>query len=299
MTAVSERTPHAAAMAASSAPGVVASPAHATRLPALRSRAGTDAPTRRVPPYTLLAHRYDRLLGDAGFVALWPMLLQALERFDAPPTHAADLGCGTGRFAEGLARRGIAVFAVDRSPAMLSRARRRLDGLPATLLRQDLRRLSLPRPVQLAVCAFDTLNYLLRPQELDDALARIAAALEPGGLLVCDWITGAGATAAAARRRLPDAHGRWTSACRTWPERRLSRVDYRWHPLRPEAVPYRETHWQRWYPLDEMRAAWVRCGFEPLLLRAPDAASGGESFWMQALLRRGDAVVPTTTPVAG
>jgi ubiquinone/menaquinone biosynthesis C-methylase UbiE len=48
---------------------------------------------------------------------------------DREPGLALDAACGTGRFAEFLARRGHRVIGVDSSPDMLAHARRRVpDG---------------------------------------------------------------------------------------------------------------------------------------------------------------------------
>src|SRR4030095_2805277 len=44
-----------------------------------------------------------------------------------PGARVLDAGCGNGRYAVGLARRGYAVTGVDRSPALLDEARARID----------------------------------------------------------------------------------------------------------------------------------------------------------------------------
>jgi SAM-dependent methyltransferase len=44
-----------------------------------------------------------------------------------------DVGCGTGRFTAWLAERGLHVFGLDRSPAMLSAMRKLHGGIPAIL----------------------------------------------------------------------------------------------------------------------------------------------------------------------
>ena len=60
----------------------------------------------------------------------------------------------------------VPVLAVDRSPAMLRVAASNCRGSGVTLLRQDIRRLVLPRAVDLVTANFDTVNHLLEDGEL-------------------------------------------------------------------------------------------------------------------------------------
>ncbi|HXR88441.1 MAG TPA: class I SAM-dependent methyltransferase [Stellaceae bacterium] len=65
-----------------------------------------------------------------------PTLLAALDRFSAEGVCgiAADLGCGDGRDAIELLRRGWRVIAIDSEPAALARLRARQDLPPAAQL---------------------------------------------------------------------------------------------------------------------------------------------------------------------
>lgn len=72
-----------------------------------------------------LATRYDELRPtDEG----WHGVLDAIwEEGDLLGRRVLDVGCGTGRLAEELARRGARVWGVDSSPEMLAEARARCD----------------------------------------------------------------------------------------------------------------------------------------------------------------------------
>ena len=110
---------------------------------------GRDPPAAQVPPYSQLAAAYDRLVGNA----LSPIVRQSFERalgdFGVTFRSAADIGCGTGAFLAYLLRYQVPLWGVDISPAMLRIAARRLPSSRVRLLRQDIRRLALPRPVEL------------------------------------------------------------------------------------------------------------------------------------------------------
>jgi ubiquinone/menaquinone biosynthesis C-methylase UbiE len=92
---------------------------------------------------------------------------------------ALDAACGTGRFAEFLARRGHRVIGVDSSPDMLAHARQRVPE--AEFHVGELDRLPLPDDcVDVIVCAL-ALEHVPR---LDPVLAEFARVLRPGGDLV-------------------------------------------------------------------------------------------------------------------
>ncbi|MFH9662795.1 class I SAM-dependent methyltransferase [Streptomyces sp. NPDC017248] len=77
----------------------------------------------------------DHGLRDPEVRAAWAGRLRAW--LPAPPAHVLDLGCGTGSLALLAAEQGHRVTAVDRSPAMTERARAKLAGHPAEVLRGD------------------------------------------------------------------------------------------------------------------------------------------------------------------
>jgi SAM-dependent methyltransferase len=95
------------------------------------------------------------------------------------PCVALDAACGTGRFAEILARGGHQVIGIDSSPDMLARARQRVPAAEFHLGQLD----QLPLPdggVDVIVCAL----ALVHVPRLDPVLAEFARVLRPGGDLV-------------------------------------------------------------------------------------------------------------------
>jgi SAM-dependent methyltransferase len=144
----------------------------------------------RVAPYAGLASSYDVALGRDSLRRIVTALRQLIERYGIGFTSAADIGCGTGLFAAHLAKRWrVPVFAVDRSSAMLHEAIRNGSAAHARLLCQDIRRLRLPRPVDLITANFDTLNHILSPADLITTFRRVHANLCPGGHFVFDFVT--------------------------------------------------------------------------------------------------------------
>jgi SAM-dependent methyltransferase len=107
------------------------------------------------------------------------------------PTHVLDAGCGTGRVAIELVRRGTPAVGVDVDPSMLATARARAPGLrfrQADLSDPDL---DLGLRFDLVVMAGNV--PLFTPAGTQAALvAGCARHLEPGGLLVAGFSLGRG-----------------------------------------------------------------------------------------------------------
>jgi hypothetical protein len=93
----------------------------------LRDRGVSAERVSTVLAYHQQAAGYDAEAGGGLFATDEPVVAEYLD--GRRPGVALDAACGTGRFAEFLARRGHQVIGVDTSPDMLSYARRRVpDG---------------------------------------------------------------------------------------------------------------------------------------------------------------------------
>lgn len=141
-------------------------------------------------PYSQLAVAYDQTIGWPTFVRTRRAFEILVQRYGIHFRTAADLGCGTGLFAKYLHQCwGVSVWAVDLSPDMLQVAARNCAGTSVQLLRQDIRCLRLPDPVDLATSNFDALNHLTGPGDLRASFQRVAENLRPGGYFYFDLIT--------------------------------------------------------------------------------------------------------------
>ena len=141
-------------------------------------------------PYSRLAADYDATLGVPFFLRARGAFERLVNRYGIKFRTAADIGCGTGLFARHLKiSRAISVFAVDRSEPMLRIAARNCCGTNVVLLRQDIRSLRLPHPVDLITANFDTLNHIVKTDDLRKALRRIFENLNPGGHFIFDLVT--------------------------------------------------------------------------------------------------------------
>jgi SAM-dependent methyltransferase len=136
---------------------------------------GPGAATAYQQRFDDLAAKGMDIHGEAAFVA----------SLMSPPVRVLDAGCGTGRVATQLTALGYHCTGVDADAAMVEVAQERDPS--TTWVRQDLSRLQLrAQAFEIAVLAGNVIP-LLAPGTLLSAVERIAAHLQPGGLLVAGF----------------------------------------------------------------------------------------------------------------
>jgi SAM-dependent methyltransferase len=109
-----------------------------------------------------------------------------VERLELDNTsRVLDLGCGPGRHALALARRGIEVVGVDHSEAFVELATQAAEAerLSARFERADVRALDVENHFDAVICLCQGGFGLLGGQEDVALLVRFARALKPGGRL--------------------------------------------------------------------------------------------------------------------
>jgi SAM-dependent methyltransferase len=146
-----------------------------------------------------------------GYVRTYVLHQHLVEHLPAPPATVLDVGGGAGHQSFPLARIGYDVTLLDSSPAMLDKARQRLDRLPDDARRRvtfvqadgehaaaavDDRRFD-------AVLCHGVLGYLEQPEPMVEQLCRCAA--EGGIVSIMTGNAKAGAVRPALERRWDDA----------------------------------------------------------------------------------------------
>lgn len=129
------------------------------------------------------------------------------------PATLLDAGCGTGRIARELARRGVDIVGVDLDEQMLSTARRKAPDLLWHCA--DLADIDLGRTFDAILLAGNVMIFLT-PGTERDVLSNLARHLAPGGRLIAGFSLRAGQLSAADHDRLAEASGlvlaeRWST----------------------------------------------------------------------------------------
>ena len=135
--------------------------------------------------YELIAPYYD--LEHAGYVDDIDLYRNYASLTGSP---ILEPGCGTGRLLAALAQQGIELVGVDSSPAMLARARQRLEeqGLlkQVELIEADARTVRLSQRFLLAFMALNTFAHFITRDDQRAVLTTIYQHLLPGGILILD-----------------------------------------------------------------------------------------------------------------
>ncbi|NJM05567.1 class I SAM-dependent methyltransferase [Candidatus Gracilibacteria bacterium] len=141
--------------------------------------------------YSSYAPIYEAI-GQGAFAAA---LMRRLLSEGALPAQMLDLACGTGAASLVCAAAGSIVTGIDRSAEMLAIAREKAQylGYPIAFHQGDMRQASAlplkPASYDLAVCLYDSLNYLLADGDLHAVCAGVSALLRPGGRFIFDLNT--------------------------------------------------------------------------------------------------------------
>jgi SAM-dependent methyltransferase len=210
-----------------------------------------------------VAAHYDHLMRHVPY-RKWVDYVEAiLERRLARPQKVLDLCCGTGRVGSELLRRGYDVVGVDLSAPMARQCARQIPPLPAAV--QDACELGLKsKQFDLIVCLYDSLNYILDPDRLQQCFHEAYRVLAPGGLFIFDMNTPRALKIGLfTQNNLGSPDPLQYSWKAHWiPDRRLCRVDmwFRWRADGKDEV-YEETHWQYAYEKSDVLHMLAQAGF--------------------------------------
>jgi SAM-dependent methyltransferase len=125
------------------------------------------------------AHYDATVQGVAGDVEFYLSLAREAQAAGRP---VLELACGTGRISVPIAQAGVQVIGLDRSPAMLGRAREKAAGLPnARWVEGDMRDFELPERFGLIMIPFRSFQHLLAVEDQLACLACVRRHLNPEG----------------------------------------------------------------------------------------------------------------------
>lgn len=219
-------------------------------------------------PYVRFAEVYDRIMADVPYSRWADYIITLWGEYNFKPKTVLDLACGTGNLTALLASYGYQVTGLDASPNMLTvaRAKMKARGLCADFIQKDMRHFQLDPPLDAAVCVFDSLNYLLEPEDVKAAYKSVASSIERGGLFIFDVNTQARLASIPDEISLMegddyfviwadsyDTHKKWWTVRLTG----FIKEDDTW-------ARFDEVHRERAFPLDDHRKWLCEAGFKVL-----------------------------------
>lgn len=138
--------------------------------------------------YTSFAGVYDMFMDNVPYEQWADFLCTYLKKQGIRDGLLADLGCGTGKMTRLMARAGYDMIGVDSSMEMLEIARDN-DSENILYLMQDMREFEFYGTVRAIYSACDSMNYLLKEEDVLAVLLLANNYLDPGGLFLFDMNT--------------------------------------------------------------------------------------------------------------
>lgn len=139
------------------------------------------------------ARYYDLLYKDKDYEAEARYIAGMIRQYHPQATSILDLGCGTGKHAEYLARMGFVVHGVDMSETMLACAQQRKLSLPPEIAARlafshgDVRLVRTGQAYDVVISLFHVMSYQTANADLQAAMQTAAAHLHAGGLFLFDF----------------------------------------------------------------------------------------------------------------
>lgn len=216
--------------------------------------------------YTGFAAVYDTFMDNIPYEKWSAYLMELLGEYGVEDGLVLDLGCGTGSITELLAGQGYDMIGVDNSEEMLELAmeKRERSGRDILYLCQDMREFELYGTVRAVVSICDCINYITEPKDLVTVFKLVNNYLDPGGIFIFDlnteykYETVMGDCTIAEDRE--ESSFIWDNQYDA--EERINIYDLSIF-VREQGDLYRkyqETHYQRAYSLEEIRAALEEAG---------------------------------------
>ena len=137
--------------------------------------------------YGRFAASYDAMMHDVDRNA-WADYLDGFLK-ETGSHDVLDCACGTGAMMIALYQRGYHMLGSDVSPEMLMQAKSnamQVGCKSIVFVCEDMRKISIHKPVDAILCACDGVNYLMQRKDVAAFFRRAYDSLKPGGLLLFD-----------------------------------------------------------------------------------------------------------------
>jgi SAM-dependent methyltransferase len=229
----------------------------------------------------LHAAYYDVIYADKPYAEEARFVAEVIARHGtAGPWKVLDLACGSGRHAFEFAMMGHSVTGVDYSHDLLNVARAGAEsrGLDVRFVEQDMRALDVDGgPFDAVTCLFDSIGYLLTNDAIVGALDRARQHLAPHGALAVEFLHAPAVLRHASPvrvLRLPTPAGGTLyriSEVTLDTSRQTMHVDFELLDLDAAGTAvshWTETHDNRYFSLEEMRALFQGAGLTPQFIPA-------------------------------
>jgi ubiquinone/menaquinone biosynthesis C-methylase UbiE len=215
--------------------------------------------------FARFAPYYDRFMVRYVNYPSWVRYVQRLfARHHRKPKLILDVACGSGLPTMLFARQGYRIIGVDRSEAMLKILQDKIGDLDIRTIHSDIRDFELPEPADAAVSLYDSINYLLTPDDMKRCFQAVYRNLMPNGIFIFDMNTIYGLAAFWGNRTtvrdVEDIHTIWHTTYDV--DTHISILHLTFYVSESKhLVRYDEIHEERGYRIGEIESCLRAAGF--------------------------------------
>jgi SAM-dependent methyltransferase len=248
------------------------------------------------------ARYYDLLYTDKDYRGEATFVDRLLRQHGSRGGQLLELGCGTGKHAIELARRGWQVVGVDRSEEMVVQAKNRNFNSEETIQKAisfqvgDVRTVRVDQQFDSVISLFHVLSYQTTNADLQAEIATAATHLRSGGLFLFDfWYGPAVLTNLPAVRvkRIEDDDLEVTRIAEPELRTEVNQVTVNYHIFlrnrkTAEVSEVREAHHMRYLFLPELEMVLTACGFKLLTTGSwlSDRPASRDTWYVHAVARK-------------
>lgn len=144
-----------------------------------------------VEPYTALANYYNQIMVHVDYQKWSLYVTRVAAHFHFRHQTILDVACGTGKLAVQLASRGFKVTGVDGNEQMIEQARRFsiMRGHLIDFYLGDMRKKPPVNNQDLILCLYDSINYLMKEEDLALFFSAVRLCVKKDGVLIFDCST--------------------------------------------------------------------------------------------------------------
>jgi len=142
-------------------------------------------------PFSNFAKVYDSFMHFVDYEGWAKYVKRILDFYDIKGKKLLDLACGTGKCSVLFAEESFEVTGIDISQSMLDVAKAKQESTQYNIqyFCQDIRKFNVPEKADIAISLYDSLNYILEKNDLQETFFCVYNALGKEGIFIFDMNT--------------------------------------------------------------------------------------------------------------
>ena len=133
------------------------------------------------------AHYYDLLYKDKDYVGEAEYIDSLIKKYNSNTKKILDLGCGTGKHADILSKRGYKVHGIDLSESMLYEAQKKTAGNKMLSFSiSNIQDFSIEEKYDTIIALFHVMSYQITDEEINKVFDNVYKHLNEGGIFIFD-----------------------------------------------------------------------------------------------------------------